>query len=273
VRPLGATCFTRAFSSDGEYSNIKVSTDGKVGVIQLHRPKALNALSGALFEDVNRALDAFEADKNISAVVLTGSDKAFAAGADITEMAPKSYMQMYGSGDFDKWDRINRFSKPVIAAVNGFALGGGCELAMMCDIIVAGESAQFGQPEIKLGTIPGAGGSQRLTRAVGKSKSMEMNLTGTFISAQEARDYGLVSHVVPAENTVDKAKEIASTIATYSQPIVRMVKDCVNRSFELSLSEGLNYERRIFYSTFATADQKEGMDAFVKRRKPEFKDE
>jgi len=270
VRRTAFPAVSRMYSTE-EYSNIKVETDGGVGVITLHRPKALNALSGGLFTDVNAALDKFEADANIGCVVITGSEKAFAAGADITEMAPRDYMQMYQSGDFDKWDRITRFTKPVIAAVNGFALGGGCELAMMCDIIVAGENAQFGQPEIKLGTIPGAGGTQRLVKAVGKSKAMELVLTGNFISASEARDYGLVSHVMPVEETVNKAKELATTICSFSQPIVRMAKDCVNRSFDLTLKEGLNYERSLFYSTFATEDQKEGMGAFVERRKPTFK--
>jgi len=215
----------------------------------------------------------FDDDAQIGSIILTGNQKAFAAGADIKEMATLTYMDTLKSRMFTDWDNLRNLKKPVIAAVNGYALGGGCELAMMCDIIIAGENAQFGQPEIKLGTIPGMGGTQRLIRAVGKSKAMEMVLTGQSISAVEAEKVGLVSKVVPDDKLLESAMQIASTISSYSKPIVQMAKDCVNRAFETTLSEGLHYEKGIFWSTFATHDQKEGMKTFVNKTKPNFIDQ
>eukprot|EP00029_Vermamoeba_vermiformis_P009652 TRINITY_DN488_c0_g1_i1.p1 TRINITY_DN488_c0_g1~~TRINITY_DN488_c0_g1_i1.p1 ORF type:complete len:300 (-),score=99.76 TRINITY_DN488_c0_g1_i1:71-970(-) len=253
------------------YENILVDTKGAVGIITLNRPKALNALNDALIKDVNTALEKFDKDANIGCVIITGSTKAFAAGADIKEMAPKSYMDTYNSRMFNTWDNITKNKKPIIAAVNGFALGGGCELAMTCDIIIAGEKAKFGQPEIKLGTIPGVGGTQRLTRAVGKSKAMELVLTGDFMDAHTAEKLGLVSRVVPEDKLLESALETANKIAAFSQPIVAMAKECVNQSYETSLQEGLKFERRLFYSTFATEDQKEGMKAFIEKANPNWK--
>ncbi|KAA5607238.1 enoyl-CoA hydratase [Roseospira marina] len=254
------------------YENILVETHGKVGVIILNRPKALNALSRGLMRELTQALDAFEANTDIGAIVLTGSEKAFAAGADIKEMANKSYMDAYME-DFitADWERATTCRKPVIAAVSGYALGGGCELAMMCDFILAAENAKFGQPEITIGTMPGAGGTQRLTRFVGKAKAMEMCLTGRMMDATEAERSGLVSRVVPVDDLKDEAIKVAGRIADLSLPLVMMVKESVNRSYETTLREGVRFERRLFHSTFATTDQKEGMAAFVEKRQPDFK--
>ena len=255
------------------YENILVETRGHVGLITLNRPKALNALSSPLMAELTEALDAFEADNNIRAMVLTGSEKAFAAGADIKQMADKTYMEAYKSDMFSDWGNIGRLQTLVIAAVNGFALGGGCELAMMCDFIIAGESAKFGQPEITLGIIPGAGGTQRLTRAVGKAKAMEMVLTGKMIDAHQAEKDGLVARVVPSDDLLDETMKTANKIARMSMPIAYMCKETVNASYEMSLGEGLRFERRMFHSAFATSDQTEGMAAFVEKRKADFKHE
>jgi enoyl-CoA hydratase len=254
------------------YENITVETRGHVGLITLNRPKALNALCAALIKDLGQALDAFEADDEVGAIVLTGSEKAFAAGADIKEMQGKTYMEAYLS-DFitDGWERITTCRKPVIAAVAGYALGGGCEVAMMCDFILAADTAKFGQPEITIGTIPGAGGTQRLTRAVGKAKAMEMVLTGRMIDAVEAERAGLVSRIVPAADLVDEAVKVAERIAGLSRPIVMLAKESVNAAFETTLAQGVTFERRLFHSTFATEDQKEGMAAFAEKRQPNFK--
>jgi enoyl-CoA hydratase len=254
------------------YENIETSTQGHVGLIRLNRPKALNALCAALIAEMGEALDAFEADDNIRCIVVTGSERAFAAGADIKEMAEKTYVGAYLE-DFitQGWERVTRCRKPVIAAVAGYALGGGCELAMMCDFIIAADNAKFGQPEITLGTIPGAGGTQRLTRFVGKSKAMEMVLTGRMMDAEEAERSGLVSRVVPLESLMDEAFKAADTIADMSLPVVMMAKESVNRAYETTLAEGVRFERRVFHSTFATEDQKEGMAAFIAKRQPEFK--
>ncbi len=254
------------------YNNIVTDTKGAVGIIRLDRPKALNALCAELFEELADALDKFEDDENIGAVVLTGSEKAFAAGADILEMQPKTYMDVYKS-DFlsHNSERLSTFRKPVIAAVACYALGGGCELAMMCDFILAADNAQFGQPEIKLGTIPGLGGTQRLTRAVGKAKAMEMCLTGRMMNAEEAESSGLVSRIVPLDDLMDEAITVAGEIAALSQPIVMMCKESVNKAYESTLREGIMFERRLFHSTFSTEDQKEGMSAFAEKRTPDFK--
>jgi enoyl-CoA hydratase len=255
------------------YQNILVKTEGAVGVIQLNRPKALNALNGALMDELTAVLNAFEADPFVRCIVLTGSEKAFAAGADITEMASKDYMEVYKQ-DFitSNWEQVTRIRKPVIAAVAGYALGGGCELAMMCDFIIAADTAKFGQPEITLGVMPGAGGSQRLTRFIGKSKAMDMCLTGRMMDAAEAERSGLVSCVVAAEDLMAVTMKTAQKIADMSLPAVMMVKEAVNRAYETTLSEGVRFERRVFHSLFATEDQKEGMKAFVEKRKPRFKD-
>ncbi len=253
------------------FENIIVETKDRVGVITLNRPKALNALNSALIGELNQTLDAFEADAAIGAVVITGSEKAFAAGADIKEMASKSYIDVYGEDFISSWERITRFRKPVIAAVAGFALGGGCELAMMCDFIIAADTAKFGQPEITLGIMPGAGGTQRLTRFVGKSKAMEMCLTGRMMDAAEAERAGLVSRVVAADDLLAEAMKAAGKIAAMSLPAVMMTKETINRAYETTLSEGVRFERRVFHAMFATEDQKEGMAAFVEKRKPDFK--
>jgi len=254
------------------YDNIIVETRDNVGLITLNRPQALNALCTALVEELGRALDDFEADDSIGCIVLTGSEKAFAAGADIKEMKDKTYMQAYRE-DFitSGWERLAQTRKPVIAAVAGFALGGGCEIAMMCDFILAADTAKFGQPEITLGIIPGAGGTQRLTRFVGKSKAMELCLTGRMMDAEEAERCGLVARVVPADHLLDEALSTAAKIASFSQPIVALAKESVNRAFETPLAEGIRFERRLFHSTFASEDQKEGMAAFVEKRKPNWK--
>lgn len=254
------------------FETILVEAHGAVRLIRLNRPDALNALNLQLIADLNRALDEAEADPQVKCLVLTGSEKAFAAGADVKEMQAQSYVDVY-LGDFvASWERVTRMRKPVIAAVSGFALGGGCELAMMCDFILASDTARFGQPEIKLGIMPGAGGSQRLTRLVGKSKAMEMCLTGRMMDAQEAERAGLVSRIVPAADLVAEALSVAQAIAGMSSPSVMMTKECVNRAYETTLSEGVRFERRVFYATFATADQKEGMRAFIEKRKPSFQD-
>jgi len=254
------------------YENILVEARGRVGLIQLNRPKALNALNDALMNEVGDALAKFDADDNIGAMVITGSDKAFAAGADIGAMRDWGYMDVYKSEYITRnWERIKSVRKPVIAAVAGYALGGGCELSMMCDIIIAAETAKFGQPEIKLGIIPGAGGTQRLPRAVGKAKAMDMILTGRMMDAMEAERVGLVSRVVPAAKLLDEALAAAAQVAEFSLPSVMMAKECINRAFEAPLAEGILFERRLFHSLFGTEDQKEGMAAFVEKRKPGFK--
>ena len=247
---------------------------GRVGLITLNRPKALNALNDQVVDEISAALDDFEADEGIGAVVITGSEKAFAAGADIGAMASYSYMDAY-KGDYitRNWERLKTCRKPVIAAVAGFALGGGCEMAMMCDIIIAADTARFGQPEVKLGVLPGAGGTQRLPRAVGKAKAMDLCLTARFMDAAEAEKAGLVSRVVAADKLLEEALTAAETIASFSLPVVMMIKESVNRAFESSLNEGLLFERRVFHSTFALKDQKEGMAAFVEKRKPDFRHE
>ncbi len=253
------------------YNNIIVKTIGRVGQITLNRPKALNALSSELIAELNQALEKFEADENIGCMIITGSEKAFAAGADIKEMQPKSYMDVY-LGDFlTSWEYVSRIRKPVIAAVAGYALGGGCELAMMCDFILAADTAKFGQPEVSLGVMPGVGGTQRLTRFVGKSKAMEMNLTGRMMDAEEAERSGLVSRVVPADHLLEEALKVAAKIADFSLPAVIMIKESTNKAYETTLYEGVKFERRLFHSMFATEDQKEGMSAFVEKRSPQFK--
>jgi enoyl-CoA hydratase len=253
------------------YRTILVETRDNVGLITLNRPDALNALSQELVGELGQALDIFEADDEVGAIVLTGSEKAFAAGADIKEMQAKNWPDTFVD-DFitDGWERIAQCRKPIIAAVAGFALGGGCEIALMCDFILAAETAQFGQPEIKIGVWPGAGGSQRLTRIVGKSKSMEMCLTGRMMDAEEAERAGLVSRIVPVADLVDDAVKTAQRIATMSRPAAMMVKDVVNRAYETTLSEGVRYERRMFQASFGMPDQREGMAAFVEKRKPNF---
>jgi enoyl-CoA hydratase len=253
------------------YANILVETHGRVGLIRLNRPQALNALNGALIEDLNQALGLFEADPAIGAMVLTGSEKAFAAGADIKEMQERSFADVFLGDLISRWENLARARKPVVAAVAGFALGGGCELAMMCDFILAADTAKFGQPEIKLGVIPGSGGTQRLTRFVGKSKAMEMILTGRMMDAAEAERAGLVSRVVPAADLVAEAIKVAQTIAGFSAIAVSAAKESVNRAFETTLAEGVRFERRLFHALFATEDQKEGMRAFSEKRPPQFK--
>ena len=256
------------------YENLLVETRGRVGLVRLDRPKALNALNDALMNELGDALAKFDADDAIGAIVLTGNDKAFAAGADIGAMKDWNYMDVYKSGFITRnWERMRSVRKPVIAAVAGFALGGGCELALMCDILIAADTAKFGQPEIKLGIIPGAGGTQRLPRAVGKAKAMDMILTGRMMDAHEAERAGLVSRVVAADKLLDEALAAAAQIAEYSLPSVMMAKEAVNRAFEAPLAEGVLFERRLFHALFATEDQKEGMAAFVEKRKPKFKHE
>jgi enoyl-CoA hydratase len=252
-----------------DYQHIIVEQKGAVGVITLNRPKMLNALSFGVFGEIARAVDALEADAAIGCIVVTGSDKAFAAGADIKEMQPKGFIDMFAS-DFASvgGDRIAKCRKPTIAAVAGYALGGGCELAMMCDIIIAADTAKFGQPEITLGTIPGIGGTQRLTRAVGKSKAMDLCLTGRMMDAAEAERSGLVSRVVPADKLMDEVMAAAERIAAMSQPAAAMAKEAINRAFETPLADGLNVERNLFHATFALEDRSEGMAAFIEKRKP-----
>ncbi|NKD55747.1 enoyl-CoA hydratase [Haematospirillum sp. H1815] len=254
------------------YEHILVETHGEVGVVILNRPKALNALCVGLVKDMGAALDAFESNPDIGAIVLTGSDKAFAAGADIKEMADKTYLDAYTEDFITKgWERVASCRKPVLAAVAGYVLGGGCEIAMMCDFIIAADNARFGQPEITVGTMPGAGGTQRLTRIVGKAKAMEMCLTGRQMTAEEAEHVGLVSRVVPLDTLREDAIRTAQKIARMSRPLTMMIKESVNRAYETTLREGLLFERRVFHATFATEDQKEGMAAFVEKREPNFK--
>ena len=254
------------------YENILAEVRGRVGLITLNRPKQLNALNDALMNDLGAALDAYDSDDNIGAIVIAGGEKAFAAGADIHAMKDFTYMDVYRTDFITRnWERLRTVRKPVIAAVGGVALGGGCELAMMCDIIIAADNARFGQPEIKLGVMPGAGGTQRLPRAVGKSKAMDLILTGRMMDAHEAERAGLVARVVPADKLLDEALAVANVICEYSLPAVMMAKESVNRAFESSLAEGIHFERRLFHSLFATEDQKEGMQAFAAKRKPSFK--
>jgi len=251
---------------------IIVETRGKVGLIRLNRPAALNALNSMLMRELGGAVDAFDADPAIGCMVITGSEKAFAAGADIREMAGKTFAEAF-LGDFAaNWDRVARARKPVIAAVAGFALGGGCELALQCDLIIAADNAKFGQPEIKLGIIPGIGGTQRFTRAVGKAKAMDIVLTGRMMEAEEAERSGLVARIVPLASLAEEAVKVAETIAAMSLPAVLAAKEAVNAAFESSLAEGIRFERRVFHSLFATADQKEGMAAFIAKRPPKFVD-
>lgn len=255
------------------FETILTETRGPVGLITLNRPKALNALSRQLVAELAEALNQFEADDAVGCIVITGSERAFAAGADIKEMKDKTFVEAFlqnfiGPND---WERVTHTRKPVIAAVAGYALGGGCELAMMCDFILAGDNARFGQPEITIGTIPGSGGTQRLTRFVGKSKAMEMCLTGRQMDAAEAERAGLVSRIIPVADLVEEAVKVATQIATLSRPVVLMAKEAVNRAYETTLAEGVKFERRLFHSSFALDDQKEGMNAFAEKRPPNFK--
>lgn len=253
------------------YSTILTEIKGRVALLTLNRPEALNALNAQLISELNHALDELERDHGIGCIVLTGSAKAFAAGADIKEMAELKYPQIYLDDLFSDSDRVANRRKPIIAAVSGFALGGGCELALMCDFILAADNARFGQPEIKLGVLPGMGGTQRLTRAVGKAKAMEMCLTGRMIDAVEAERAGLVARIVPQEQLLDEALKVAAVIAEKSLPVAMMIKESVNRAFEVSLAEGIRFERRVFHAAFASEDQKEGMAAFIEKREPAFK--
>ena len=259
-------------SEAARYQNILVERRGAVGVVMLNRPAALNALNAGLIAELASALDRLEADAAVGAIVLTGNEKAFAAGADVKEMVSKTYPEIYCEDFITRgWERLAQCRKPVIAAVAGFALGGGCELAMMCDIVIAADTAKFGQPEITLGTIPGAGGTQRLPRFVSKAKAMDLCLTGRMMDASEAEQAGLVSRVVPAAELLSEAVTIAERVAQMSRPVAMMVKEAVNRAYETTLAEGIRFERRLFHSTFATADQKEGMAAFIEKRKPTFR--
>ena len=252
-------------------SPITTERDGTVLVVTLNRPKALNALNTQVMNEVVAAAQAYDADAKVGCIILTGSEKAFAAGADIKEMQPLSYVDAWGQDFFAGWDALTRVRKPIIAAVAGYALGGGCELAMMCDFIIAADNAKFGQPEITLGVMPGMGGSQRLTRFVGKSKSMDMCLTGRMMDAAEAESCGLVSRVVPANDLMETATEAAGKIAEFSHMAVALTKESVNRSYEGTLAEGVRFERRSFHSLFATEDQDEGMQAFIEKRSPQFR--
>ena len=254
------------------YKTIQVKTEGRVGVITLNRPEALNALCDELTGELTKALAAFEADSDVGCVVLTGSRKAFAAGADIKELQARDQVGLFMNDPFaETWESVARFRKPIIAAVSGYALGGGCEIAMMCDFIIASETAKFGQPEINLGVMPGAGGTQRLSRAVGKAKAMDLCLTGRMMDAEEAERAGLVSRIVPADDLMDVAMEAAESIASKSLPIAMMAKEAINRSFEIGLTEGIRFERRVFQSQFALEDQSEGMAAFAEKRAAHFK--
>ena len=253
------------------YQNILVETRGRVGVIRLNRPQALNALNKALIAELTQAIETFDADDKIGCMLITGSDKAFAAGADIKEMADKPFIDAYLSDFVSNWNAAARARKPIVAAVAGFALGGGCELAMQCDIVIAADTAKFGQPEIKLGVIPGIGGTQRLARAVGKTKAMDLILTGRIMDAAEAEKSGLVARVVSPASLMDEAMKVAETVANMSLPSTLAAKEAVNRAFESGLSEGIVFERRIFHSLFATEDQKEGMNAFIEKRPPKWK--
>jgi enoyl-CoA hydratase len=258
--------------SDSQEKTVLVERQGAVGIVRLNRPSALNALSAQLIIELGEAFDDLEFDPAIGAIVLTGSERAFAAGADIKEMQAKTYIEAYTQDFITRgWERVAQCRKPVIAAVAGFALGGGCEVAMMCDIVIAAETAKFGQPEINLGVIPGAGGTQRLPRFIGKAKAMDLCLTGRMMDAEEAERAGLVSRIVPADKLMDEAVGVATRIASLSLPAVMMVKESINRAFETTLAEGVRFERRLFHSTFATEDQKEGMAAFIEKRKPAFR--
>ncbi|CAH2106702.1 unnamed protein product [Euphydryas editha] len=268
------TSFIKFYSTAPEYENIKIDVVGakkNVGLIQLNRPKALNALCNALFKELRKAVKDFDADDKIAAIIITGNEKGFTAGADIKEMQNHTYSSITKAGFSQEWEDVSNCGKPIIAAVNGIVLGGGCELVMLCDIIYAGEKAKFGQPEINIGTIPGAGGTQRLPRYVGKSKAMEMVLTGNFIDAHEAEKMGLVSRVFPVETLLEETIKLAERIGTHSPLIVKMAKQSVNKAYETTLKSGLQYEKSIFYGTFATEDRKEGMTAFVEKRAPTFK--
>ena len=253
------------------YETIVVETKGRVGIVRLNRPQALNALNSALNKELAQAVAAFDADNGIGCILITGSEKAFAAGADIKEMADKTVVELAAADYAAAWHAVANVRKPVVAAVAGFALGGGCELVMQCDVVIAADNAKFGQPEIKLGVIPGIGGSQRLPRAVGKAKAMDLMFTGRMMDAAEAERAGLVSRVVPAASLIDEAMKVAETIASMSLPSLIAAKEAVNRSFEIPLAEGLRFERRVFHALFATEDQKEGMTAFVEKRPPKFK--
>ncbi len=253
------------------YENILVNCEEAIGVVQLNRPKVLNALNGAVMNELTTALEELDRDEAVRCIIITGNERAFAAGADIKEMAEASAVQMLQRNWIAYWDRLQAVTKPIIAAVSGYALGGGCELAMACDMIIASESAQFGQPEINIGVMPGAGGTQRLTRALGKSKAMEMVLTGRPLTAREAEQRGLVSRVVPVEAYLDEAKKLAGEIAAKAPVAVRLAKESVNKAFETPLAEGLEFERKLFYFLFATEDQDEGMRAFIEKRKPEWR--
>ncbi|MDQ7019959.1 MAG: enoyl-CoA hydratase [Robiginitomaculum sp.] len=254
------------------FETLQVSTEGRVGLITLNRPEALNALCAQLTSELDEALTAFEGDEGIGCVVLTGSKKAFAAGADIKELQEGSFVDLYINDPFAKtWEAVSRFKKPIIAAVSGYALGGGCEIAMMCDFIIAAENAKFGQPEINLGVMPGSGGTQRLPRAIGKAKAMELCLTGRMMDAAEAERAGLVSRVVPVDDLAEEAMKTATSIADKSLPIAMMTKEAINTAFETTLSQGIRFERRVFQSQFTLEDQKEGMAAFVEKRTPHFK--
>jgi len=255
------------------YENIIVETRGRVGLIRLNRPQALNALNSKLNDELGHAVAAFDADAGIGCILISGSEKVFAAGADIKEMADKSAVDVFMTDFAGSWDAVARTRKPVIAAVAGFALGGGCELAMQCDLIIAADNAKFGQPEIKLGVIPGIGGTQRLPRALGKAKAMDLILTGRMMDAAEAERAGLVARIVPAASLMDEAMKVAETIASMALPAMLAAKEAVNRAFESSLAEGMRFERRVFDMLFATADQKEGMAAFIEKRPPKFKHE
>jgi enoyl-CoA hydratase len=257
--------------NDTDEKTVLVERQDAVGIIRLNRPSALNALNAKLIEELGAALDDLEFDPAIGAIVLTGNERAFAAGADIKEMQNKTYIEAYTQDFITRgWERVAQCRKPIVAAVGGFALGGGCEVAAMCDIVIAAETARFGQPEIQLGTMPGAGGTQRLPRFIGKAKAMDLCLTGRMMDAAEAERAGLVSRIVPADKLLEEAVAVAAKIAGMSQPIAMMVKESVNRAFETSLAEGVRFERRLFHATFATDDQKEGMAAFVEKRKPVF---
>ncbi len=258
--------------SSASYTCILVERRGAIGIVTLNRPQALNALNAALIGELGIAFDDLEGDTAIGAIVLTGNDKAFAAGADIKEMADKTYIQAYTEDFITRgWERVGQCRKPVVAAVAGFALGGGCEVAMMCDIVIAADTARFGQPEVQLGTMPGAGGTQRLPRFIGKAKAMDLCLTGRMMDAAEAERAGLVSRIVAADKLLDEAVAVAERVAQMSQPVAMMIKEAVNRAFETTLAEGVRFERRLFHATFATEDQKEGMAAFVAKRKPAFR--
>jgi len=262
----------RRFTVLAQATMINAEVRGAVGLITLNRPKALNALCDELASELNAQLTSFDKDPNISCMIITGAGKAFAAGADIKEMSDQTYPATMTNDMLGHWDHLRTIKKPIIAAVNGFALGGGCELAMMCDMIIAGDRAKFGQPEIKLGVIPGMGGTQRLTRAVGKSRAMELVLTGDMFTADEAVAMGLASRVVPNDTVVDEAMKVANKISAFSKPVTALAKECVNQSYETSLKDGLLYERRMFHSCFALNDQKEGMSAFMGKREANFTD-